>query len=108
MSHFINSELKLLIKKDVISLKILTVVRNKLDQKGPKNYKIHVLTLINALLVKFEYHIEYTRRIESQITADNYTFDIRSEFVYLDSAITRKNYVNLEINRRIVVIPRSQ
>ena len=30
-------------------------------------------------------------RIDSQITADNYTFDIFKEFIYLGTAVTTKN-----------------
>ena len=41
------------------------------------------------------------RRINSQITADNYTFDTVKEFVYLGSAATTKNDVSLEIKLRI-------
>ena len=41
------------------------------------------------------------RRIDSQITADNYTFDTVKEFIYLVSAVTAKNDVSLEIKRRI-------
>ena len=43
------------------------------------------------------------RRIDPQITADNYTFDIVDEFFYLDSAVTTKNDVSLEIKRRILL-----
>ena len=41
------------------------------------------------------------RRIDSQITADNYTFDTVKEFICLGSAITTKHDVSLEIKRRI-------
>ena len=37
------------------------------------------------------------RRIDSQITADSYTFDTVKEFIYLGSAVTTENDVNLEI-----------
>ena len=37
------------------------------------------------------------RRIETQITADNYTYDLVSEFVHLGSAISTKNDVSLQI-----------
>ena len=42
------------------------------------------------------------RRINSRITADNYTFDTVKEFIYLGSAVTTKNDVSLEIKRRIM------
>ena len=41
------------------------------------------------------------RRIESQITADNYIFDTVKGFIYLGSTVTFKNNVSLEIKRRI-------
>ena len=41
------------------------------------------------------------RRIDSRITADNYTFDRVKEFIYIGSAVTTKNDVSLEIKRRI-------
>ena len=37
------------------------------------------------------------RRIDSQITADNFTFDTVKEYIYLGSTVTTKNYVNLKI-----------
>ena len=43
------------------------------------------------------------RHIDSQITADNYTFDTVKEFIYLGSVITIKNYVSLENKRRITL-----
>ena len=43
------------------------------------------------------------RRIDSRITADNYTFDTVKEFIYLGSAVTTKNDVSLEIKRRITL-----
>ena len=46
------------------------------------------------------------RRIGFYITTDNYTFDIISEFVSLDSAITIKNDVSLHIRRRITLANR--
>ena len=46
------------------------------------------------------------RRINSQITADNYTFDTVKEYIYLGSAVTTKNYVSLEIKRRITLASR--
>ena len=46
------------------------------------------------------------RRIDSQITADNYTFKTVKKFVYLGSAITTKNDVSLEIKRRITLVNR--
>ena len=45
----------------------------------------------------------YMRRIDSQITADNYTFETVKEFIYLGSAVTTKNDVSLEIKRRITL-----
>ena len=46
------------------------------------------------------------RHIDSRITADNYAFDIVKEFIYLGSAVTTKNCVNLEIKRRITLANR--
>ena len=43
------------------------------------------------------------RLIDSQITADNYTFDTVNEFIYLGSGFTTKNDVSLEIKRRITL-----
>ena len=43
------------------------------------------------------------RRIVSQITADNHTFDTVKEFIYIGSAVTTKNYDILEIKRRITL-----
>ena len=42
-------------------------------------------------------------RIDSQITADSYTFDKVKEFVYLGSAVITENDVSLEIKRRITL-----
>ena len=39
------------------------------------------------------------RRIDSQITTDNYTFDAVKEFIYIRSAVT----TSLEIKRRITL-----
>ena len=44
--------------------------------------------------------------IDSQIMADNYTFDTVKAFLYLGSTVTTKNYVNLEIKRRITLANR--
>ena len=44
------------------------------------------------------------RRINSKITADNYTFDTVNEFIYLGSAVTTKNDASLEIKRRITLV----
>ena len=38
------------------------------------------------------------RRIDSQIMADNYTFDTIKEFIYLGSAVTTKNDLTLRSN----------
>ena len=46
------------------------------------------------------------RRIDSQITADDYTFDTVKEFIYLGSAFTTKNEVSLEIKSRITLANR--
>ena len=46
------------------------------------------------------------RHIDSQITADNYTFDTVKEFIYLGSAVTTRNDVSLEIKRRITLANR--
>ena len=45
------------------------------------------------------------RRIDSQITADNYAFETVKEFVYLGFAVTTKTDVSLEIKRRITLAP---
>ena len=45
------------------------------------------------------------RRIDSQITADNYTFDTVKEFIYLDSAYTTKNDVSLESYQQVLLWP---
>ena len=37
------------------------------------------------------------RRIDSRITADNYTFDTVKEFIYLGYAVSNKNDVSLEV-----------
>ena len=46
------------------------------------------------------------RRIDSQITTDNYTFDTLKKFIYLEFAVTTKNDVSLEIKRRTTVANR--
>ena len=46
------------------------------------------------------------RRIDSRITADNYTFDTVKEFIYLGSAVTTNNDISLEIKRRITLANR--
>ena len=46
------------------------------------------------------------RHIDFQITADNYTFDALKEFIYLGSAVTIKNDMNLEIKRKITLANR--
>ena len=43
------------------------------------------------------------RRIGSQITADNYSFDVDEELIYPYSAVTTKNDVSLESKRRITL-----
>ena len=43
------------------------------------------------------------RHNDSQATADNHTFDTVKEFIYLGSAVTTKNYVSLNIKRRITL-----
>ena len=42
------------------------------------------------------------RHIDSQITADNYTFDTVKEFIYLGSVVTTKNDVSLEISYNVI------
>ena len=42
-------------------------------------------------------------RFDSQITADNFTFDTVKEFVYLGSAVTATTDVSLRIKRRITL-----
>ena len=37
------------------------------------------------------------RHIDSRIMAGNYTFDTVKEFIYLDTAVTTKNDISLEI-----------
>ena len=46
------------------------------------------------------------QHIGSQITADNYTFDIVKEFIYLGSVVNTKEDVSLEIKRRITLANR--
>ena len=46
------------------------------------------------------------RCIGSQITAEIYNFNIVKEFIYLDSAVTTKNDVSLEIEHRITLANR--
>ena len=46
------------------------------------------------------------RRIDSRITADNYTFNTVKEFIYLGSAVKTKNDVSPEIKRRITLANR--
>ena len=46
------------------------------------------------------------RRIDSQITDDNYNFDTVNEFIYLGSAVTTKSYVSLEIKCSITLANR--
>ena len=46
------------------------------------------------------------RRIDSQITADNYTFGTVKEFTYLGSPINTKNDVRLEIKSRFTLANR--
>ena len=46
------------------------------------------------------------RRIDSQITADKYTFETVKEFIYFGSAIIAKNYISLEIKSRITLANR--
>ena len=46
------------------------------------------------------------RRIDSQITVDNYTFDTVNEFIYLGSAVTTKTDISLEIIRWVTLTNR--
>ena len=46
------------------------------------------------------------RRIESQITTDNYNFDKVKEFIYLGYTVTTEDDVTLEIKRRITLANR--
>ena len=46
------------------------------------------------------------QRIDSQITADNYTFNAVKKFIYLGSTVTTNNDVNTEIKRRITLANR--
>ena len=46
------------------------------------------------------------RRVDFQITADNYTFDTVKEFIYLGSAVIAKNDISLEIKRTITFTKR--
>ena len=43
------------------------------------------------------------RRIDSQLTTDNYTFDIVREFIYFGFAVTTKNSVSLGIKHMIMM-----
>ena len=47
------------------------------------------------------------RRFVSQITADNYTFNAVSEFIYLGSAVAIKNDVSMEIKCWITLANKS-
>ena len=53
---------------------------------------------------KTKYMLSTSRN--SQITADNYTFDIVKEFIYLGLDVTTKNVVSLEIKRKIILANR--
>nr|XP_043067135.1 uncharacterized protein LOC122321356 [Drosophila bipectinata] len=44
-----------------------------------------------------------SRRLENQLTAENYSFGSVKEFIYLGTAITSTNDVSLEIKRRITL-----
>ncbi|XP_060665548.1 uncharacterized protein LOC132797786 [Drosophila nasuta] len=46
------------------------------------------------------------RRLDSQVVADNYMFEVVKEFTYLGTAINTKNDVSLEIKRRITLANR--
>ena len=46
------------------------------------------------------------QHIKSEITTDNYTFDIVKEFIHFESAVTIKNYVSLEIKPKITLVNR--
>ena len=55
---------------------------------------------LSANVGKTKYRLSTSRdvrRSDSQITIDNYSFDTVIEFIYLDSALTTKKYVSLEI-----------
>ncbi|XP_060665319.1 uncharacterized protein LOC132797575 [Drosophila nasuta] len=47
-----------------------------------------------------------SRRLDSQLTAENYSFGSVKEFIYLGTAITSINDVSLEIKRRITLANR--
>ncbi|XP_051858122.1 uncharacterized protein LOC127565084 [Drosophila albomicans] len=47
-----------------------------------------------------------SRRLDSQLTAENYSFGSVKEFIYLGTAITSTNDVSLEIRRRITLANR--
>ncbi|XP_060665561.1 uncharacterized protein LOC132797804 [Drosophila nasuta] len=47
-----------------------------------------------------------SRRLDSQLTAENYSFGSVKEFIYLGTAITSTNDVSLEIKRRITLANR--
>ncbi|XP_060665808.1 uncharacterized protein LOC132798106, partial [Drosophila nasuta] len=47
-----------------------------------------------------------TRRLDSHVVADSYTFEVVKEFTYLGTAINTKNDVSLEIKRRITLANR--
>ena len=91
-----------ILQKCPVSWHIDTVGRTKRDVTSafspiePKSTKMGLA--INE--GKTKYMLSTSRddyRIESQITVDNYTFDIVKEFIYLSSAVTTKYDVRLEI-----------
>ncbi|XP_043064095.1 uncharacterized protein LOC122320085 [Drosophila ficusphila] len=47
-----------------------------------------------------------SRRLDSQLTADSYSFESVKEFIYLGTAITSTNDVSLEIKRRVTLANR--
>ncbi|XP_062141894.1 uncharacterized protein LOC133849872 [Drosophila sulfurigaster albostrigata] len=47
-----------------------------------------------------------TRRLDSHVVPDSYTFEVVKEFTYLGTAINTKNDVSLEIKRRITLANR--
>ena len=44
--------------------------------------------------------------MDSQITANSYSFDVVKEFIYLGTAINTNNDVSLEIKRRVTLANR--
>ena len=70
----------------------------------PIAYKVHKGLLFERLKRSMCYrHIATCGLLALRYTADNYTFDIVQEFIYLGYVLTTKNDNSLEIQRRITL-----